>query len=199
MRVCLLVLLTTAVTTAEPRIWTRLDGSPVTGELVAVNLAERTVTIKTSSMTGILPIDAFSEADKVYIAEQLKRMAAAIDQPPKEKPKPAKLGLTCRECGTKTMVCPSNMSHRACEVATDGIGWTLGNVVIQEDGDLRPEQTQARCEDCRKKLAMALQAAAAEHTAPSRHTSKPRSKRPKRVIKPPQAVREDWRSFPEGL
>ena len=191
------VMLVVAAAVAEPRSWSRLDGSPVTGELVAVNLVERTVTIKTSTMVGILPIDAFSEADKAYIAEHLKQTAATIYQPPKvqKEPESPKLHLTCRECGTKTVLWPDNMSHRSCESATHGIGWTLGNVVIQENGNLRAEQSHARCEGCREKLAMSVQARIETQKA----ASKPMAKKPKRMIRRPQAVREDWRTFPEGV
>jgi hypothetical protein len=194
MKYFLTFLLMLSLAEAEPRSWTRTDGKPVTGELIAVNVIERTVTIKTSIMTGILPIESFSQADHVYIADYLRRVAGEIYQPqkPREKMQALQLDLTCRECGTKTRLRPNNMGHSACEAAARSAGWTLGHVVIQENGNLRKEQIYSRCDSCREKLTTSLRTEAEV-------ARKPQAKRPKRVIRPPQAVREDWRTFPDGL
>lgn len=197
MKQVLVLLLMVGLANAEPRSWTRTDGSPVTGELIAVNVVDRTVTIKTSIMTGILPIDSFLAADHAYIAAYLRRLASDLHQPdkPREKPQAVVLDLTCRQCGTKARLRPANMGHSACEAAASSAGWSLGHVVIKENGNLRNDQHYSRCDGCREKLAKSLQAEAEV----ARAVSAPKYKRPKRVIKPPQAVRKDWRTFPDGL
>lgn len=64
--------------TAEMRAWKNKAGVSIEAEMVAVDTAARTITIKRADgQSFTIPIDALSDADKAFAAEQWKKMQAS--------------------------------------------------------------------------------------------------------------------------
>lgn len=91
----LLTLSLPLLASAEMRSWKNKAGVSIDAEMIAVDVAARTITIKRADgQTFTIPIDSLSDADKAFAAEQWKKMQSAPTPPaapaaPGAKPAPA--------------------------------------------------------------------------------------------------------------